>query len=194
MSVGTGIFLSAIFLGLILLYIYTRDRWRWRRIILWPLGFFLLAGTIGGIWFYADQVIDRRPQKITEFWGIKLGASRADVLFLKGEPSAKRSNNNWSYKPYSSLSDVYTVYFKEDRVSSILFTGTGGPTVRGLDVYASPDQMNLRFGPAPDISRSKDDLYRSYSFPTYNLALIYGRGKLDSYGLYDPITGPLVLD
>ena len=34
MDVGTGIFLSAIFLGLIALFIGTKDRWKWKKIIL----------------------------------------------------------------------------------------------------------------------------------------------------------------
>jgi len=37
MTLGLGIFLSLLFLGTIALFIATKDRWNWKKIILWPL-------------------------------------------------------------------------------------------------------------------------------------------------------------
>jgi hypothetical protein len=36
MSIGLGIFLSSVLLGCVTLYIFTRDRWNWTKILLWP--------------------------------------------------------------------------------------------------------------------------------------------------------------
>jgi len=49
-TLGTGIFLSSLLLGTILLFWITKDRWRWPRIIYWLAGG--LAAIIGGLAFY----------------------------------------------------------------------------------------------------------------------------------------------
>ena len=49
MSLGLGIFLSSLFLGIIFLFVSTKDRWNWKKILfIWPLCFVLIVGVVGG--------------------------------------------------------------------------------------------------------------------------------------------------
>jgi len=87
MELGTGIFLSAIFLGAVALFIATKDRWNWKKILLWPLGVIVGLLVVGWAAAYVYDQYEARPKKVDELWGIKLGASVADVKFSKGEPT-----------------------------------------------------------------------------------------------------------
>lgn len=92
MTLGTGVFLSSALLGFILLFVVTKDRWNWRK-----LGISL--GVIVVVIPVAIVVYDRlshdvshtfyrlTASKQSELWGIKLGSSKSDVLFLKGKPT-----------------------------------------------------------------------------------------------------------
>lgn len=52
MTLGTGIFLSSVFLGLILLFWVTKDRWRWPRIAYWFAG--SVAAIIAAVFAYQN--------------------------------------------------------------------------------------------------------------------------------------------
>lgn len=96
MDIGTGVFLSAVFLGLIALYISTKDRWKWKKIILiligLPITIGLLAG--GGItsykWF--KETFPPTVKKQNGINKIMLGMTKDEVLYIKGKPSAVWSN------------------------------------------------------------------------------------------------------
>ena len=59
MNLGLAIFLSAVFLGTVALYIATMDRWNWKKIIIRPLLGVLLLLVVGGVglllWAYWPQ-------------------------------------------------------------------------------------------------------------------------------------------
>lgn len=92
MTLGTGVFLSSALLGFILLFVVTKDRWNWRKIGI-RLGILVIVipAAIVGYLYLSDDVSRTfyrlTASKQTELWGIKLGSSKADVLFLKGKPS-----------------------------------------------------------------------------------------------------------
>lgn len=55
MTLGTGLFLSALILSLVILYSVTRDRWNWRRLVFWVcLGMECWISKKGG----ADEFLD----------------------------------------------------------------------------------------------------------------------------------------
>ena len=96
-SLGLGVFLSSILLSVTLIYLRTRDHWRWRKIALWfgivTVGLpALVAGTYFTYQFYQNQ-----PVRATELNGITVGAAKRDVLFLKGKPNLGQDTNNWVY-------------------------------------------------------------------------------------------------
>src|SRR5262249_27859269 len=82
-TLGTGIFLSSVFLGLVLLYWITKDRWRWSRILLWLVG---SVGAIGaGVYLYFTY--QPPPTKLLEYADLKLGMRQSEVNYVKGQPA-----------------------------------------------------------------------------------------------------------
>ncbi len=85
MELGTGVFLSAVFLGIVALYIATKDRWNWKKIFLWPLGVIVGVSAIGRAIAYAYEQYEERPKVLTEFKSIKLGEQFQDAIFKHGK-------------------------------------------------------------------------------------------------------------
>lgn len=91
MSIGTAIFLSSLFLGIVALYAATKDRWRWRlfakRVTLAFALMLLLGGLVWG-GFYLHNMLPITVAQQTEYSRIKLGAAPSEVSYIKGTPSA----------------------------------------------------------------------------------------------------------
>jgi len=91
MEIGTGIFLSAIFLGFIALFISTKDRWKWKKILLILLGLPIIIGLLvwGGITSY-EWFKETFPPAVKKQNGINqimLGMTKDEILYAKGQPS-----------------------------------------------------------------------------------------------------------
>ena len=101
MELGTGIFLSAVFLGTVGLFVATKDRWNWKKIFLWPLGVIVGLGIVGGSIAYLYRQHEDRPRKLTELWGVSLNDSTGDVKFKKGKPPWRMDDGDlWIYGKY----------------------------------------------------------------------------------------------
>lgn len=100
MSIGEGIFYGLVFLGIIYLYIQTRDRWNWKKIVL------RLFGGIVGLLLIAvliDYFFDKfsrnsfkdsqKPKVISGINGIELGAKLSDVIFKTGSIKDKNQED-----------------------------------------------------------------------------------------------------
>ena len=197
MDIGTGIFCSALFLGTVVLFVATKDRWNWKKIILWPLGIVVGISTIGLAGNYAYDQYNARPvppQKQTSLWGISLQSTPADVKFAKGEPSSKEDDETWRYKVSSegNSHDEYSVKFKDGKVRFIAYVGSpvNAPTIAHIGPRSSIEEVVSWLGEPSYISRSSDDLYRSYSFEKYNMFVAFGKLEVFAIGIYDPATGP----
>jgi hypothetical protein len=193
MELGTGIFLSAVFLGSIGLYSVTRDRWNWKKIVFRLIG--ALAGLLaiaGGV-AYVYKESENRPKKLTEYWGVSLGEAAADVKFKKGEPTNRIQETVWQYRPYQTIEGDFIVAFRNERVRSILYYGPrlNAPNVHGVGNYDSVSDLEKKLGPASFVSRSKDELTRIYSFEKFNIAVQFSKGEMEAVGIYDADTGPL---
>lgn len=185
MSVGTGLF----FIGMVVLYIGTKDRWDWQKIVLWSL--FALGLLVIGISIATlKKQYDERPKKLTEFWGVSLNESAGDVKFKKGEPTRRINNDLWIYKPYETIAGEYAVYFNNNRVRSIMYFGpkSNSPYLHGLEDNDSPQELDAKFGPPSYVSRSKDELRRSYSYEKFNVVVNFEEGMMSALGIYDPTT------
>lgn len=85
MELGTGVFLSAIFLGFVALFIATKDRWNWKKIALWQIGGLVALLVTGGVIAYGYTLYDERPRAPSEFQGIQLGQKLDDAEFKRGK-------------------------------------------------------------------------------------------------------------
>jgi hypothetical protein len=129
MSIGAGIALASFIVSLTALFIATKDRWNWRKLILWPVaivvGLMLVVG--GGLWFYNSRA--DKPLVQDTFWGIALKTTKADVRFMKGEPGT-RERGACVYE------DTYFIGFHDDKVKYVLFDGKDlGNDLQGVSVY-----------------------------------------------------------
>ena len=95
MSIGTGIFLSALFLGCIVLYVKSENKAKWRKCLLASLGGLVAAGAIV---FVGSSVYDafeddtptspfpkNTAERPTDMMGIRLGETLANLQFERGK-------------------------------------------------------------------------------------------------------------
>lgn len=85
MELGTGVFISAVFLGTVALFIATKDRWNWKKIVLWPLAVIVVLSLVGWIVAYAYEQYGERPKLPSKFEGIQLGEKFQDAIFKHGK-------------------------------------------------------------------------------------------------------------
>ncbi len=87
-TVGTGLFLSAVLLATVWLFLATQDRWNWARIARRTGAGFLILGLLGGsaIWItLTDYIPVIKPlEKVNELNDIRIGMHKTDVEFLMG--------------------------------------------------------------------------------------------------------------
>jgi hypothetical protein len=100
MSLGLGIFLSALVFAVIYLYRITRDRWNWRKIarrLAFGVLLFVFLIVTGGLGFY---LWNNRITNQTEYAGLRLGMTKAEVKYVKGNPTSLYKENPTSlYTP-----------------------------------------------------------------------------------------------
>jgi hypothetical protein len=193
MSVGTGIFFSALFLGIVALYIATKDRWSWKKLLLWPSVALLTLGAATGGGFYVYHTWQDRPKVQQEFWGVRLRASMADLKFAKGAPTKQLDADTWIYDAGPTDRGFYVVRFKNGKVRFVMYDGRSfyAPTVQGINGYSSAEQITEKFGAPSYVSRSKDKLKRTLSYDAFNVAFSVERNEIRALGIYDASEGPL---
>lgn len=86
MTLGTGIFLSTLIVSILLLYKWTRERWNWARGFKRFFVFLVAISAITGLGFWGYDAYKNHVVKQTEYEGVKLGMSKDEVLYVKGEP------------------------------------------------------------------------------------------------------------
>lgn len=192
MSVGDGIFAGLCFLGVVALYITTRDRWRWRRIVLWIVG--VLAGpiVIGAAWVAVSHFIDSRPRAESEYWSLRPGQSNDEVLYRKGEPTA-RDGDFWYYS--AGEQEVgHVVAFKDGKVRHIMAIALPGstaylPALQGISSSSTQEDIETKFGPPDLVSVHKDKMMRRLSY--LRLGVFFGLAKntVMSIGVFDARLG-----
>jgi hypothetical protein len=191
MSLGLSIFLSSLLLGVVAIFIATKDRWNWKKIILWPFAGLILLAT--GFWLY--NTIEQRPKVQAELWDIPLRATKSDVKFLKGAPSAPQNagtEDNWEYRFENSgggWNYIYRVMYEDGKVWSVQYLASSetafGPGIQGIYVGDSLEKITQKFGSPSNVSSSKDELKRLFSFIKYQLAFELKEDRVISYGIFD---------
>jgi hypothetical protein len=209
MSLGTSTFLSAILLSLVVIFISTKDRWKWKRIVVLSVaGFvalFLLAS--GGYLLYT--ALSNRPRAENAFWGIPISASKSDVKFIKGEPSDKTTDGEWETWEYTSqfTNDValkYGIAFKGARLHSVWVSPSRPLGIVDAAVWLSDkgiqqvgygdsyESIVHKFGTPSNVSQSKNDLARIASFKKYRVFFLLEKNHVSVYGIYNPAVGPVL--
>lgn len=194
MTTGEGIFYGLVFIGLILLYTVTRDRWSWKRIGKWG-ALLLLVPIVGtGIWIGATDYIDSRAKVQTEFWGVSPGISKNELIFRKGKPNQERDG---FFIYGSDASDVYhLVNFQNEKVKAIRAIVASGkayslPEIQGISGYSTLAQIEKKFGSTDTVSESQDRTGRLISYLKYGVFFELEKGTVISLGILDPKEGPV---
>jgi hypothetical protein len=204
MALGTGIFLSSIVVSLVLLFLATKDRWNWKKgIKRIAIGLIIVICLCAATYFAWDpvQAFLDRPKPFQEMAGIKLGASQADVKFLKGTPEITCTDSDqkgwsrwvWAVNPHAekiptrlvvSFQEPYGVWTVQLIPGDIILLAA--PALDHVSVFQTFESIDSRFGPASTITPSDDGLTRAYSYRRYNLRVIVGGGHVREYGIYHP--------
>jgi hypothetical protein len=189
MTVGDGIFWSSLFLGTVALFIATKDRWPWKKIVLWTVGSVatVVIAVVGWLYFAQDKPENRSPYKEAGLWGINLGAVKGDVKFLKGNPlRVEDDGDSWVYAA-SPGGNHYYVLFKDGKVDVVAYHGESlyAPDVQGINGYDSTESIKQRFGKPSLLSANRDETRRVMSYAKLNLFFGLRQDRVESIGVFD---------
>lgn len=87
MDIGTGIFLGCVFIGIVYLFIKTKDTWRWKRFFIWSLIIPIALFTVVCICDAVSDYFRDKPAVISSIDGISVGDKLSDTLFKNGSLS-----------------------------------------------------------------------------------------------------------
>lgn len=199
MTIGVGIFLSAVLLSIVILFVATRDRWNWRRLAKWVIGapMLLIALLFAGLWGYSKY--EDIPRAQTEYWDIKLDATQADVKFLKGEPSEVIEGDRWVYYEKDTISGKnisgYVIRWNDGAVRYVMYATSEAqyihPSLQGFQIGADYHSVISGLREPAHTSTSADGLRRMISYPQYRTFYTFEKGKLKDYGIYNTSMGPM---
>lgn len=195
MTTGEGIFYGLVFIGLILLYAVTRDRWKWKKIGKWG-ALLLLVPIVGiGAWVGVTSYVDSRAKFQAEFWGVSPGIAKDELIFRKGKPDQEQEE----YFVYGKGEDnvYYAVSFRNEKVRAIRAVVPSDkpyalPAMQGISNYSSLDDIERKFGAADKVSETKDKTRRLLSFLKYGVFFELEKGTVVSLGAFDPKEGQLI--
>ena len=193
MTLGDGIFYSSLVLGTIALFIATKDRWNWKKIILWPLTVVVVVVFIWGTAAFVQSRIPYKPKVQESFWGVSLLSSKADVKFMKGMPTTQ-DEGVWKYKEEKTYTNdsSYNIVFHDDKVGVVYFEGDNwlyAPELQGIELGNSEKEVRKRFGEPSKISVADDELGRLYAYKDFNVFFFLMEGEVKLYGIYNPALG-----
>ncbi len=192
MELGSGIFLSSVFLGTVALFIATKDRWNWRKLVVRTGLVTLTLGSIlvGGLAAYSW--LERRPTADVVLWNIKVGHPQGDVKFLKGAPrfvveASGTEPERWIY-PLAGDKGSYVVGFRDGSVAFAYYEGERGaaPYLQGIGGYGDIAAINDELGLAEKIVTSTDGLRRILLYPKWRTWFGVTGDGIKAMGIYDP--------
>jgi hypothetical protein len=176
MELGTAIFLSSIVLAVVILYVITKDRWRWRRIVkraaLACLCIIVLGTALGvGAYFWGLQL----PQEVepqTAYAGLRLGMTQEEVMYVKGDPpivfdegSMTKVDTKKLEKEQKQVTDFRDWSYSEYEREIVVTFNANRTAVTAIQCYSSktyrcPDLSGVRDGD------SENDVVRKLGKPT----------------------------
>jgi len=75
-------------------YVATKDRWNWKKLLLWPLVALLAFGVVSGGGFYVYHTLQNRPKAPQEFFGCPAPLAERDKILIAANDVSKQTYNN----------------------------------------------------------------------------------------------------
>ena len=194
MSTGSGIFLSALFLGCIFLYIKSEDKAKWRKVSLWCSVAVILSFVLFMLnAMYEDHTIDKlsrekvkQTDSFTDIRGIRLGESMSDLKFRHGD--LKQSEMTRGYESYVTDLGV-TVFAKYNVVEMLTYVCDKdqvkelirGVQLGGISCGSSEETILSKFGKSDvEIMCFEDDPQtRFYGIKKHNIFYILTKNSVN---------------
>lgn len=193
MTTGDGIFSGFFFLGLIWLYVATRDRWNWIRIGKWTAALTATPLIAIGVYIAGQNYLDSRPVLQTEFWGVAPGISKSELTFKKGKPDVERERY-WTYGKETD-SVIYHVQLRNEKVRAVVAASTnsyGLPYLQGISNHSSQSDIERKFGKPDSVSETKDKTTRMLTYLKYGIFFSLAKDRVEALGVVDPAEGPML--
>lgn len=134
---------------------------------------------------------DDRVRVITELQGVKLGWSKDEVYFRKGEPTSVDITSidvvegKFTYLDYGATG----VWLKNDKVVKVIYVcqddNYSYEKVGGISCDSDVDRVIKQYGESKDLAISEDKLSRIYNYPKYNLAFGLSKSKIEVLAIFD---------
>ena len=202
MSVGLGIFLSALFLGFIFLFNKTKDRWNWKKIILiWPLSIALIIGIVGGAGLYISANYDRwikffiKPETYNTYLDISLNGSESDVIFIKGNEGYTKKisvdKKDILYR-FNESGRSMNIRIKDNKVWHVYCYSTEYsrcPLLNQVGINDSGDFVTQSLGEPSQIFASDDNTRRIWIYEKWNIHLVLEKAHVLGLGIFEPALG-----
>lgn len=148
-----------------------------------------VVAAIAGYSYWSD-----RPRLQTEFWKLKVGDTREDVIFKKGQPIQIHKNKDREILVYQERSNHYVVLMSDDRVGYVIVDSCyekdkkfSESSLQGINTWSSSDDIIKKFGEP----QQKDHLNisggrRIYNYPKHGLSFSLVKDQVCAMGLVDP--------
>jgi len=211
MTVRIAILLSSFFLGAVAVFIATKDRWNWSKILVGTVvggvgGSALVYGVI-----YSRLYYESLSKSQTVFWGVPLDTTKLELRFLKGNPDhvlhtplSVPPGEAWVYedefakkKPRAStfvVAGSYLIFFRGGKIREVEYFGKDGgtnPPVLGVGYADNFQKIARKIGSPSNVSTSKNGLIRIISYEKYNVFFVLRKNQVISYGIYNKGMGPV---
>jgi hypothetical protein len=195
MEIGSGIFAASLFLGIIALFVATKDRWNWRRIAKWSTAVVIGGPALAVTGLYVWTLYDGRPVPITTYQGVSLADQREDVIFKLGPPSAlndAKSLMTYIGKDPSGKETSYLyISLKDDRVVWVMYwEDIYPPSINGISKGATQEMIEEKLGRPDRISTSADGTRRIISYDSFFCVFELEKNGVVGLGIYAPTNGP----
>jgi hypothetical protein len=202
MSLGTSIFLSSLLLGLIYLYIKTKNDWNWKKIFIIIAGIAILLVAVFLITVFWDKVFTKSDYFyarkdysgiINSYQGVSIGDKLSDVQFKFGKleeiDSTKKDDDTriyWIEKKF-----LIFVSNKSNKVDFIVALCEKGilEKFNGIECNDTGEKLEKTFGKNLIIqcNTSKDSsnrFTRVYAVPKYATRYYLEKNKVESIMFY----------
>lgn len=185
MSLGTGIFLSSIFLGIIWLYLKTRDTFNWSKIIKKVLLLITAIIVLCIVLFNIYDWYENKPKIYSSYLNINLSETKKDILFKMGNPTYFYDSNTFSYDFNSR--NIYLNFDVKDELTSIVCFSDKSLECENLNhihINHSFDDIVEILGKPEFIESSENNLRRIIDYPKYKIFYILEQNKILGMGIY----------
>lgn len=165
MELGTGIYSSTVLVLLAISVWQITKHKKWKLFGKVCAGLAAVCGLVVGVGYLWNYVATR-PKPLTEFEGVKLGASITDVTLTLGAPT-NVVGNRITYDEKEIIAD-----FESEKLQSLEVLCSESPekNVMGFDIYSRESDVIKKLGVPSRTSISGDGLFKLISYKKWNVA------------------------